>query len=423
MRRGPEPKLLLALALSLPIGFTQVKTPNDSTEHFNNGRTLFDQRNFQGAAREFRDALTAHLEAPWDLWAHLYLGSIFEITNQHDRALKEFQLANDSSVGIYRASDLFPVPPPVKRVEPEYSEEARLAGLEGTATVSFAISDDGSPRDLRIEQSLGLGLDAKALEAVEHWRYPPNGLRHYPSRVSVALYFRLPNKQSRWHLLHAEFQAPEGTSRPVFSSAKYPLGAGISAQAADEGQLVGVMGRMATATIAFDIDEHGNPDHFEVQNASYDVWGMEAIALVRQWHFEPGRKGNLPVPVRAAFDLAWGARKLPINNNPPAPPSLFPNPAAAQPMALSEPSYTDEARQAHLEGFVLVSGTVGEDGAPHELRVLQPLGMGLDSKALEAVSKWRFLPGQINGRPASVPALFEVDFKLPVERPIRTAKQ
>ncbi len=400
---------------SVAVGFAQVKTPDDPMEHYHKGELFFDQRNFQGAANEFRKALSSHLESYWEGWAHLYLGSIFEMTNQHDRALTEFQFANDSSAGIFRVTDFLPAPIPEHKVDPEYSEEARLAGLEGTVTVSFSLSDEGAPRDVRIEKTLGLGLDVKALEAVEQWRYAPGTAQWHPSRVTAEVDFRLPDKQSRWHLLKAEFHTGEGISRPVFTSAKYPFGAGISARAIDEGQLVGVMGRMGTATVALDIDEHGTPEHFQVLDSSYDVWGPEAIAVIREWHFEPGRKGGLPVSVPATFDLAWGARKLAIAEARTTGVSR-PNPAAPQPLTQCEPSYTQEARDAHLQGSVLVAAIVGADGMLYEARVLKPLGMGLDYEALVALSKWRFVPGKISGANASVPALFELDFKLP-EKP------
>jgi len=44
--------------------------------------------------------------------------------------------------------------------------------------------------------------------------------------------------------------------------------------------------------------------------------------------------------------------------------------------------------------------------------VVRPLGMGLDEKAVEAVGKWRFKPGQKDGHPVPVMANVEVNFRL-----------
>ena len=77
-----------------------------------------------------------------------------------------------------------------------------------------------------------------------------------------------------------------------------------------------------------------------------------------------------------------------------------------------EPKYSDEARSAKLEGLVKLSIEVWEDGVPHNIRVTQGLGMGLDEKAIEAVKEWRFVPGKKNGLPVRVKAQVHVNFRL-----------
>jgi len=77
-----------------------------------------------------------------------------------------------------------------------------------------------------------------------------------------------------------------------------------------------------------------------------------------------------------------------------------------------EPEFSDEARKAKYQGTVLLTIEVGEDGKPHKLRVLRGLGLGLDEKALEAVSRWRFRPALRNGHPIRAAATIEVNFRL-----------
>jgi TonB family protein len=77
------------------------------------------------------------------------------------------------------------------------------------------------------------------------------------------------------------------------------------------------------------------------------------------------------------------------------------------------PEYTDEARRARWQGSVALSVTVDETGKATDIRVTQPLGMGLDQKAVEAVGKWKFKPGMKDGKPVSATATFRVDFRLP----------
>jgi len=77
-----------------------------------------------------------------------------------------------------------------------------------------------------------------------------------------------------------------------------------------------------------------------------------------------------------------------------------------------EPEYSEEARKAKFQGTVLLSVIVDEKGNPRDLRVVRPLGLGLDEKAMEAVMKWRFRPGLKDGRAVPVSAYVEVNFRL-----------
>jgi TonB family protein len=77
-----------------------------------------------------------------------------------------------------------------------------------------------------------------------------------------------------------------------------------------------------------------------------------------------------------------------------------------------EPEYSEEARKAKYQGTVVLSIVIDEQGRPRDIKVIRPLGMGLDEKAIEAVSKWRFRPGYKDGKPVAVLATVEVNFRL-----------
>ena len=59
-----------------------------------------------------------------------------------------------------------------------------------------------------------------------------------------------------------------------------------------------------------------------------------------------------------------------------------------------DPRYTDEAREAKLQGSVLLQVLVGADGRAEQIRVMRGLGMGLDDRAVQIVQGWRFAPAR-----------------------------
>ena len=75
--------------------------------------------------------------------------------------------------GVYRIGGGVSSPSILHKVEPEYSEEARKAKWQGTVELSVIVDQSGHPRDIKVAQSLGLGLDQKAIEAVEKWLFKP----------------------------------------------------------------------------------------------------------------------------------------------------------------------------------------------------------------------------------------------------------
>lgn len=78
----------------------------------------------------------------------------------------------------------------------------------------------------------------------------------------------------------------------------------------------------------------------------------------------------------------------------------------------TEPEYSDSARKARHQGSVLLAVTVDAKGNPQDIRVIRGLGLGLDERAMEAVSTWRFRPALLNGEPVAAPITVEVNFRL-----------
>ena len=57
------------------------------------------------------------------------------------------------------------------KVEPEFTEEARKARVQGAVMIKAIINESVVVQQPQVTRSLGLGLDERALEAVEKWRF------------------------------------------------------------------------------------------------------------------------------------------------------------------------------------------------------------------------------------------------------------
>jgi periplasmic protein TonB len=86
--------------------------------------------------------------------------------------------------------------------------------------------------------------------------------------------------------------------------------------------------------------------------------------------------------------------------------------AAPQLVHSVHPEFTDEARQANLQGVVSIQLIVDANGNPENIQVIRHLGMGLDQKAIEAVRQYKFHPAMYQGRPVPVRLVVDVDFRL-----------
>jgi protein TonB len=80
-------------------------------------------------------------------------------------------------------------------------------------------------------------------------------------------------------------------------------------------------------------------------------------------------------------------------------------------LSKTEPAYTDEARNAKIEGVVVLSMEIDTDGFPQNIQVVRSLDGGLDQSAVAAVQQWRFKPGEKDGKPVRVAVKVEVNFR------------
>ena len=89
--------------------------------------------------------------------------------------------------GVYHVGGGVSAPRPIYDPDPEYSDEARKSKFQGSVILVAVIGSDGRTRDLHVLRSLGMGLDQKALEAVEKWRFLPAMKDNRPVAVQISI--------------------------------------------------------------------------------------------------------------------------------------------------------------------------------------------------------------------------------------------
>jgi len=201
------------------------------------------------------------------------------------------QLAPQS--GVYRAAPIL-----LEKRSPEYTEEARMARLQGTVTLSVVIGEDGRARDMSVIRPLGLGLDEKAMTAVSQWRFAPGTKAGTPVAVAatIEVNFRLlPGLREaprEWNLARVSFTTPPGATRPVLLQAQYRPPAGLPED--------------ASVRLSFDVDVQGVPTNIQVDESSDPQWNDEVVAMIREWRFQAALDNGTAVASRVFMDLSRG---------------------------------------------------------------------------------------------------------------------
>lgn len=77
-----------------------------------------------------------------------------------------------------------------------------------------------------------------------------------------------------------------------------------------------------------------------------------------------------------------------------------------------EPEYSEAARDAKVEGQVILHVVISSDGHVTKAEVVESLHPDLDHNAVEAVLQWTFAPATKKGKTVAVAATVQVNFRL-----------
>ncbi|HEX3694840.1 MAG TPA: energy transducer TonB [Polyangia bacterium] len=129
-----------------------------------------------------------------------------------------------------------------------------------------------------------------------------------------------------------------------------------------------------------------------------DNTGMPVFGVSMESTSQAGQGPAMPIGGPSGPAFAGGGPRMPAKGaegGPPVP--EYEVTTMPLPQGRCVGKYTDEAREAAVEGTVVLEVVVGADGRPRDIHVVSGLGHGLTEAAIAALKACRFSPGQKNG--------------------------
>jgi TonB family protein len=149
-----------------------------------------------------------------------------------------YALPSDDAGEIYRPGSGVSAPKAIRKVEPRYTQAARLALVQGTVVLEVVVDEHGSPARISTISPIGFGLDDRAREAVSQWVFKPgrkdgNAVKTITTvTVDFRLFHRVfdptaDQRRTSYNLVVEEIQAHRRTGKTLetiqsLAQQKYP---------------------------------------------------------------------------------------------------------------------------------------------------------------------------------------------------------
>ena len=275
-----------------------------------------------------------------------------------------------------------------------YPEAARRAGAEGTVVVQFVVDEGGAVTDPVVLSAPDSLLAAAAVEAVRASSFTPGTVGGEPVRVRFAVPVRF--------VLRDE-PTPTPPARAVTFRVEYP----------ESARREGVEGRVV---VSLGVDGAGRAVDPAVVSSPDERLSEAALDAVREAQFVGGAETSerFEIPVTFSLDPEAYDRPAPVVGAD----GVYET-AEVQPELIGglrglqeRVEYPEDARQAGIQGQVVVQFVVDEGGKVRDVTVLRSPDLALSAAALRAVRRSRFKPGTVGGEPVRVRFAVPVTFRL-----------
>jgi len=299
--------------------------------------------------------------------------------------------------GAASSKDGITPPKLVKKVNPVYPEEARKRGIQGTVIIEAKIDEAGRVIDTLVLRSVP-ELDQAAVDALRQWVYEPMVISGKPVKAvfAVTVRFKFDEKDIE------EFAAGAVKVKDQIKPPKpVKIVDPVYPESARQSKVEGVVILQART------DAEGRVKDVMILR-SVPLLDQAAIEAVKQWTYEPliidGQAREAVFTVTVRFDLS-GEKKVevkPIDTGEIITPKLI---------TKVNPVYPEAARQARVQGLVLLEATIDEKGNVVKVKVLKSIPE-LDQAAIDALKQWKYEPVIIEGKPKGVVFTVTINFVL-----------
>jgi TonB family protein len=189
----------------------------------------------------------------------------------------------------------------VTRSEPEYTEEARRAGVNSTVTLSLVVNEDGAAEDIRVVRGAGFGLDESAVHAIKSWRFEPASREGKPFKASthVEVHFKVSHKAHADQTARLRFSAEPGVERPELIQGSVPANPDPPVE--------------ALLRVRFTVNPDGRLTDLQTLESNNKKWTDGALREIAGWRFRPAMRNGQAEEIRGIFEMTVSPPSEPDN--------------------------------------------------------------------------------------------------------------
>ena len=243
------------------------------------------------------------------------------------------------------------------------------------------------------------GLDEAAIGALKQWVYEPMILGGKPVKAlfTVTVNFKLSEKDIE-KFAEGAVKVTDAIPPPKLIKKKEPVYPETARKAGIEGVVI----------LEAKTDIHGRVKNVRVLR-SIPLLDEAAIDAVRQWVYEPlimdGRPKEAIFTTTVRFSLNGKGKK--------EPPAKTSTGDVLVPKLVKKvnPVYPEAAREAGIQGLILLEATTDKEGNVAAIRVLKSIPE-LDQAAIDALKQWKYEPVIVEGQPRGVTFTVTINFRL-----------